>query len=144
MLLLKFNPEELKDAYTVQQIYGVFGIGNEPEDQVHWDDPKVFGKKGDVRNIFCTQAIFDKVSENFHKNDLIGKNGAKLMMNYKDRGRVFEWANYSPTSVGPRYELMEKRLREVSAYDKLPDSVIAIFTPDDPEYEELPQVGENV
>ena len=141
MLLLKFNPEDLKDAYSIQQIYAVFGIGNEPEDQVHWDDESVFGKRGDVRNIFCTQAIYEKVSENFHRNDLRGKNGASEMMNYHDRGAVFQWANYSPTSTGPRYELMEQRLMEVSTYDKLPDSVIAIFTPEDPEYEESPMVG---
>lgn len=140
MLLLKFNPDDLKDAYSIQQIYAVFGIGNEPEDQVHWNDPEVFGKRGDVRNIFCTQAIYEKVSENFHKNDLRGKNGSSEMMDYHDRGAVFQWANYSPISTGPRYELMEQRLREVSAYDKLPDSVIAIFTPGDPEYEESPMV----
>ena len=142
MLLLKFNPEELKNAYTIQQIYGVFGIGNEPEDEVHWDDPDVFGKKCDVRNIFCTQTIYDLVSKNFKHNNLRGKNGSEVMMDYHDKAKVFEWANYSPTSMGPRYETMERRLAEVSNYNKLPDSIIAIFTPDDPEYEESPLAGE--
>lgn len=141
MLLLKFNPEDLKDCYTIPQIYAAFGIGNEPEDEVHWNDETVFGKKGDVRNFFCTQALYDLVNENFHKNDLQGRKGSSMMMDYHDRSRTFEWANYSPTSCGPRYEAMLKKLKEVYGYDSLPDSVLAIFTPDDPEYEESPTVG---
>ena len=140
MLLLKFNPEELKDCDNVQQIYAAFGIGCEPEDEVQWGDPAIFGRKGNVKNIFCTRDIYDLAAENFKKKELIGKNDIAINMNFNDRHSRFEWAMYSPTFTGPRYEAMEKKLRKLTSFDYLPDSMIAIFTPDDDEYEESPQL----
>lgn len=139
MILLHFNPEELDGCLNVKQIYGVFGIGSEPEDTIHWGDEDVFGKRGYVQNIFCTQAVYDRAAENFSHDVLVGYDGEEEQMNYRQSKNVFEWANYSPVSTGQRYELMEKILREVSPFDKLPDNVIAIFTPDDEQYIEAPE-----
>lgn len=140
MLLLKFNPEDLKDCDNVQQIYSVFGIGSEPEDQIQWDDEAVFGRKANVKNIFCTKDIYDFVAENFKKNELIGKNNLTMKMDFKERQLQSEWALYSPTFTGPRYEAMEKKLRNLTLFEHLPDSMIAFFTPDDAGYEESPRL----
>lgn len=141
MILLKFNPEELGEARTVPQIYGVFGIGNEPENEISWKDQRVFGERADVKNIFCTQHIYDLVNDNINQSVLKGKNNLHKQMDTHELHDSWNWAMYSPTTSGPRYEAMLKSLRAVADLDELPDSVVAILTPEDSLYEP-PRGGE--
>lgn len=139
MILLKIDVDEALDAQTVPQIYAAFGIGNEPENDISWKDQAIFGDRADVRNIFCTQRTFDDISDNIKKSALVGKNGRTDTMDFNETKLSWDWAMYSPTCGGPRYEAMLEELHANTGFLDLPDGVIAILTPDDPTYEPSPR-----
>lgn len=139
MLLLKFNYEDLNECENIAQVYGAFGIGNEPENEISWKNTDVFGSKANVRNIFCTENTYKLIDRILSPSRLEGREGTDIKMDYNDIKRCWNWAMYSPTSAGPRYKQMLEYLHTITDFDDLPDNVIAIFTPDDDEYYETPE-----
>lgn len=142
MLLLNYNPQDLDGVKSVLEIYKVFGIGE--GEQVQWDDESVFGEHGDVNNIFCTEQVFQRVQANFERNTLVGHEQVAKQMSYEDQKGSWDWAMYSPTTGGPRYELMRKALQDSFGLSDLPDDCIAIFQPEDPYYKPLPAHYDNI
>lgn len=134
MLLLKFNPEELKGVCGVEDIYAVFGIGEGPECNVWWGDRSIFGDAANYANIFCTPGVRDIILKNYNSGVLHGRSGDSLPMSLDDVNLLTEWYEYAPISEGPRYRAMEEKVKVITGREHLPDSFIAIFTPDDEGY----------
>lgn len=134
MLLLKFNPEELKGVCGVEDIYAVFGIGEGPECNVWWGDRSIFGDAANYANIFCTPGVKDIILKNYDLGGLHGRSGDSIRMSLDGVDLLTEWYEYAPISEGPRYRAMEEKVRVITGRKYLPDSFIAIFTPEDEEY----------
>lgn len=140
MILLHFDIDDLKGCKSVKEVYNAFGIGDTDEYEVNWNDDKVFGKRGYVSNMFCTQDLYEIVSSLFEARRFVGHDGEEMTIGKDDAAKIFEWANFSPISTGPRYKRMLKVLRENTVYEDLPDNMIVIFTPEDDDYEEAPRL----
>ena len=134
MLLLKFNPEELKGVCGVEDIYAVFGIGEGPECNVWWGDRSIFGDAANYANIFCTPGVKDIILKNHDMGKLHGRSGDSISMSLDDVDLLTEWYEYAPISEGPRYRAMEEKVKVITGREHLPDSFIAIFTPEDEGY----------
>lgn len=141
MILLHFDLDDLGNAKTVKEVYNAIGIGSTDEYEVRWDDQEVFGSRSYVMNLFCNDKLYQYVSSLFDGARLVGADGDDILMQNQDAARIFEWANYSPVSTGPRYEEMLKLLREVTPYTDLPENVIAIITPEDEMYIDAPDLS---
>ena len=121
MLLVKFELEDLEKCKTVSDVYRAMGIGvrkDDPQD-LNLHNKEVFGRKAYYKNLFLTDATYQKILKLMEDADYKG-----------GRNKVWTWVNFAPLSNGPRYDKVREALGDLN------DSVLYIATPEDEIYEE--------
>ena len=128
MIVLRADLDKLNDATSVLEVFAAFGLGKGEE--IEFTDEKVFGKKANYANMFCTDLTYRDIYEKLGKDE---KRKVTSRSGTKWSPEAVNWCWFSPISSGQRFEKFEKLLG-----DKLMDYRIYILTPDDKMYEEAP------
>lgn len=132
---IKIKLDELEKCKNLDDVFAIMGIGVGKHEKdpglVHLSDKEIFGEKGYYANMAISQETYEAISEHLKPlgEPWYTRRGGRRPSKY-----ALQWMNYSPVSVGPRYEAIEKRVGEIKKDE------LYIILPDDELYEEEPGV----
>jgi hypothetical protein len=136
MLLLKFDLDDIEKCNSVLDVFRMFGIGVKKDDSqdLKLDNKEVFGKKAYYANMLLNEATYERIYKRMNE---LGEKVDNRHGGHLPTANALQWMNFSPISNGPRYKAVEDEIGEIN------ESVLYIITPEDPFYEEDPNVAKS-
>ena len=116
MILLRFDTDEIENCKNVTDVFRVMGVGVAGDDSVglHFDEPKVFGKKANYKNMIISEHTYNQVAKHFEGTPYAGT-----------------WWDIAPITE------RNAPVGVLDAMGGLVDGILYIITPEDEYYTEV-------